>query len=119
MPNTMYAGRVFDAIALDATGGGNDSATSAAVRMDSAIAMSIHSQVVTTAGSINVTYTYEVSSNIDGPFVAGNTSIAAHTALDVIGFSPEASKYIRMIVTNNDATAITVLTAVLNMQEGT
>ena len=116
MARTMYTGRMFDAIALGATPA---TATSAAVRMDASEAMSIQSQVVTTAGTINVTYTYQVSSNSDGPWVDGNTSIAAHTpALDITGFSPEAAKWIRMIVTNNDATAITELTSVLTIQEG-
>ena len=113
MARTMYTGRMFDAVAIANAA----SSTSAAVRMDSAEALSIHTQVATTAGSINVTYTYEVSSNEDGPFVAGNTSIAAHTALDITGFSPEASKYIRMIATNGDASTVT-LTSVWNIQEG-
>jgi hypothetical protein len=112
----MYAGRVFDAEVI--AGGGAGTATSPAIRMDEAEAMSIHTQVATTAGTINVTYTYQVSSNSDGPWVDGNISIAAHTpALDITGFSPEASKWIRIIATNNDASAVT-LTSVLNMQEG-
>ena len=103
MTNTMYAGRVFDAVAIANAA----SATSAAVRMDETIAMSIHTQVAATAGGINVTYTYELSSNSGGPWIAGSTSIAAHTTLDITGFSPEASKWIRMIATNGDAATVT------------
>ncbi len=114
MGRTMYTGRMFDAVLIANTGG---TATSDAVRMDEAEAMSIHTQVATTAGSINITYTYEVSSSKDGPFVAGNTTIAAQTALDIIGFSPEAAKWIRLIATNNDGSDVT-LTAVLTIQEG-
>jgi uncharacterized iron-regulated membrane protein len=116
MARTMYAGRMFDAIALGASPA---TATSDPVRMDAAEAMSIHSQVVDTAGTINITYTIELSSNSTGPWVASNTSIAAHTpSLDITGFSPESAKWIRLIVTNNDATAITNLTSVLSIQEG-
>ena len=114
MGRTMYVGRVFDAVLISNTGG---TATSAAVRMDSAEALSIHTQVATTGGAIDVTYTYQVSSNVDGPFVDGNTSIASHTALDITGFSPEASKWIRMIATNNNGSDVT-LTSVLKIQEG-
>lgn len=114
MSVTMYAGRIFDAEVV--TGGGG-TATSDAIRMDAASAMSVQTQVATTAGSINVTYTYQVSSNSDGPWVDGNVSITGHTALDVSDFAPEAAKWIRIVVTNNDAADVT-LTAVLNMQEG-
>ncbi|GAF87247.1 unnamed protein product, partial [marine sediment metagenome] len=77
MALTMYAGRIFDAIALGATPA---TSTSAALRMDSAIAMSIHTQVADPIASANVTYTYELSSNSDGPWIAGSVSIAAHTS---------------------------------------
>ena len=113
MSRTMYAGRMFDALVVE----NGTPQTSLAIRMDSAEAMSIQTQVATTAGSINIVYTYEVSSSQDGPFIPGNTTIPTQTALDIIGFSPEASKWIRLIATNGDAADVT-LTAVLNIQEG-
>jgi CTP:molybdopterin cytidylyltransferase MocA len=111
----MYAGRIFDAEVLAGAGG---SATSAAIRMDNAETMSIHTQVATTGGSVNVAYTYELSSSNDANAVwtTGDVPIATATALDVADFAPEASKFIRIIATNGDAAPVT-LTAVLNMQE--
>jgi hypothetical protein len=115
MSITMYAGRIYDAVVI--AGGGLATAVATPIRMDGAVSMSIHTQVATTTGGIDVTYTYDLSSNIDGPWAAGSVTIADHTALVVVDFVPEASKYIRMTVTNNDAAAVT-LTTVLNMQEG-
>jgi len=112
----MYAGKIFDAITLGATPA---TAVAPPLRMDNAIAMSIHTQVSDPVLSTDLTYTYELSSNSDGPWVAGSVTIADHTSLDITDFSPEASKWIRFTVTNNDAVARTNLTTVLNMQEGT
>lgn len=114
MSNTMYTGRIFDALVI----ANGTPATSAAVRMDNAITMSIATQVATTAGSVNVAYSYELSSNKDSGFTAPTSpsSIATATALDIADFSPEASKWIRIIATNGDAADVT-LTSVLNIQE--
>ena len=118
MQNKMYAGRIFDA---EVIAGGGGSATSAAIRMDQAITMSMHTQVATTAGAINVAYTYELASNNDANAVwttpVGAVTIDTATALDVADFAPEASKFIRFTATNGDAAPVT-LTTVFNMQEG-
>lgn len=114
MATTMYAGRIFDAEVI--VGGGAGTAVAPAIRMDNVSSMSIQTQVADTAGGIDITYTYELSSNIDGPWSVGTVTIADHTALSITDFVPEAAKYIRVTVTNNDAAAVT-LTSVLNMQE--
>ena len=117
MSYTMYAGRIFDA---DVVAGGGGTLTSPAVRMDNASTMSIHVQTATTAGAINVTFTYQLSSSNDANAVwttpSAPVTIGTATALDVLDFATEASKYVRFIATNNDAAAVT-LTAVFSMQE--
>ncbi len=73
------------------------------------------------SGTLNVDYTYELSSDGD---VSGavwtapsaGAAIGTHTVLDFTDFAPEAAKYIRIIATNNDVGAVT-LTSVLHMQE--
>jgi len=114
MGTTMYAGRIFDAEAI--VGGGAATAVATPIRMDKASSMSIQTQVATTSGNIDLTYTYDLSSNIDGPWAAGSVSISDHTTLALTDFVPEAAKYIRMTVLNNDAAAVT-LTSVLTIQE--
>jgi hypothetical protein len=113
----MYAGRIFDALVV----ANGSPATSAAVRMDNAVTMAIQQLSATTAGSVNVAYTYQVSSSNDAnatwitpsaPVTIGTAAVSA----DVFDFSPEAAKFIRIIATNGDAADVTITTNLL-MQE--
>ena len=116
MTTTMYTGKIFDALTVV----NGTPAVSAAVRMDEAQVMAIHQQAAVTAGTANITYTYEISTNKLTDFVTPSSpaSIATITpgTTDVVDFSPEAAKYIRITATNNDAADV-ALTSVLVIQE--
>ena len=118
MSYTMNAAKIFDAVLVANTGG---TATSAAIRMDEAMTMSLHTQIATTGGTINVTYTYELSTSNDATAVwitpSAPVTIGTAAALDVLDFAPEAAKFIRITATNNDGSDVT-LTTVLCVQEG-
>lgn len=119
MPYTMYSGRIFDDVVV----ANGTPEVSAAVRMDPALTFSIHQQVATTAGSVNVAYTYELSTSnaADAVWITPSSPVTIGTATvaqEVLDFSPEAAKFIRITATNGDGSDVT-LRAVLNMQEAT
>jgi len=87
--------------------GASGSFTSAAVNIEKAGALAVHTQSLVGAGA-DITYTYSVSTSTDGVFVPGEATIKANrTAIGVDDFAPEAASWIKLIITNNVAAVVT------------
>ena len=90
--------------------------------MDEAVTMAIHQLANVTAGVADITYTYElaISNDANAVWITPTSPVTIGTVtpatVDVLDFSPEAAKFIRITATNNDAAACT-LTAALVIQE--
>ena len=114
MSGIMANTQVFSSESVTASG----TATSSAVPIENANALALH--VTTLSGtSPDVTFTYSLSMD-DSTYVTpvSPVTIGANlSAADVLDFSPEASKYIKITVTNNNSVNAATVTANLAVQE--
>ena len=95
--------------------------TSAAVDVSKAIRASLNILVLTGVNP-DFTYTYSLSNSREGTYVepttlATGTDWEDLTAVDILDFVPEASRFIKIIATSNNAVNAVALTAQLSVQE--
>jgi len=93
--------------------------TSEAVDMATATALALHVTAIAGTGP-SVAFTYSLSNTKDGTYVTPSSPVtigAAVTAVDVLDFAPELARFIKIIVTNNNAGQPVTLTASLAIQE--
>lgn len=113
MATVMRSTKFLDAVTLSA-GASN---TSNPIPLDNANGFAVH--LTSVAGTApNVSFTYSVSA--DGTtYVTPSVPVTIGTGLsaaDVLDFAPEASKWMKIITTNNSGNSVT-LSAFLCVQE--
>lgn len=113
----MVTYAMWDSEVLAKTGG---TATTAAMEISTANALALHVTALTGTATIDVTFTYSLSNSREGTYVtpASPVTIGANVATaDVLDFSPEAARFIKITATNNHATATATVSALLVVQE--
>ena len=95
--------------------------TSAAVDVSKLVRGSLNILVLTGVNP-DFTYTYTLSNSLAGTYVepitlSTGTDWEDLTAVDVLDFIPEASRYIKIVATSNNAVNAVALTASLSVQE--
>jgi hypothetical protein len=91
--------------------------TSAPIRIEKASACAVHLQAIA-GSSAEIELTYTLSSSSDGVYVPGEATISAsRTAIGVDDWVPEVASWMKLVVTNATAGAITALKVVLAVQE--
>ena len=111
----MGTHKLFDNVTIAASG----SSTSVSVYMGNATAMALHLRAIA-ATAPDVTFTYDLSTNKDTDFTTPSSPVTIGVnlaAVDVLDFSPEAAKFIRIIATNNNGVNAVTLTGILAIQE--
>lgn len=110
---TNYA--IWTAQTIAASG----SATSGAIDMRRMNSAALH--LTSIAGtSPDVTFSYTVSKDADGTFVAPQApaTIGANKAAnDIMDFAPETTRYIKLVATNNNGSNSVTITGKLAVQE--
>jgi hypothetical protein len=93
--------------------------TSAAIDISRNNALALHVQTIT-GTSPDVTFTYSLSTSEDGTYVTPNSPATVGANVendDVLDFSPEAARYMKITATNNNGVNEVTLTCVLAIQE--
>lgn len=114
MPRHMGVYKVFTAQAV----GTSATVTSSAFPIDKLTAIALHLTDIS-GTTPDVTFTYSLCNTENGTFVvpASPSTIGANkAAADVMDFSPEAAKFIKIRATNNSGANIATITAELAVQ---
>ena len=93
-------------------------ATSEAIDISKANALSIHHNE--TAGTGTITYTYSLSTSQDGTYITPTSPVtigADVTADDVLDFAPEAASWIKITATESGGSAAVTIISTLCVQE--
>lgn len=114
MATTMGAYKIFVGEVIGAGG----TATSEPIEMGTASVLALHLTAIAGVGA-DVTFTYSLGNNRDDTFITPSSPVtigANLAATDVLDFSPELAKFIKITATNNAAADVTI-SATLCVQE--